>query len=148
METLMRTFACIILFGCTAASLEAKDSSGTLTTEEINIDMRIELLSEKFQKNGYKLLCREEAYVQCFEITENQCADDIRSISEGCIKYASKKIEEIATLKERSGKFGEIYSVCLLNKHVVMYPETSEKIKACVETVKVDRVKMKKSLSE
>lgn len=110
--------------------------------------MRIELLSEKFQKNGHKILCNQEAYVNCFKITEKKCSEDIQSITEGCVQYANKKIEEISTLEERPRKFGEIVSICLLNKHVIMYPEADEQIEKCVQTVKIDRGKMKKTLSE
>lgn len=139
---------CSLFAAFTAINAHAGDGSKTAIDQEVMSDMKIEMLSDKFKKNGHKILCRQEDYLSCYNMSEQQCTADITSFNDSCIQYTNDKIEEISNKEERPKKMGKIYATCLMMKHISMHSASLDQVKNCLKTVKIDKGKIKKSLME
>ena len=133
-----------VLFAC-ASPQPRSDSvaqNAQLKREFLNDFARV-----KLKKNGSALLCDQQAYVQCYEITQAQCMRELEDPKEVCFKRAERKYpDDLASVKEVDA-FSKYYITCVSLHHFALHAnKDSNRLSMCLKNIKWDKEQRDRSL--
>jgi len=97
-----------------------------------------EIIEEKFKKNLSNVLCDQPSYLECFDITREQCIEELTEYNVECFNKAKEKVSGPLTNKKNGEKFGTIAMMCIALNHLSIHAENAEEIAGCMEKSSFD----------
>lgn len=147
--TAIQKIACIVFLISlisSCASTPPPASSGSKDTE-LKKEFLNEFARAKLKKNGPSLLCDQQGYLRCYEISHQQCIAELSSAKEACFQRAEKKFPNDLSNASDIDAFSKYYVTCLSFHHVVRHSSKDTKaLGACLKNVKWDKAQRDRSL--
>ena len=108
----------------------------TIQEDEVEGELAGEILQDKVTMNGEKILCDQPLYLECFNITKEQCYSEITpSIKQSCVKYVRSKTGKLNN-QSSIQTFARSVMGCLYGKHLIlMHYKQREEIEKCMNNI-------------
>lgn len=144
-KSIIIILASLALAACSTS--QTKKNSASHLEDDLRNDLVVGLLKSKFEKNASSLLCGQKAYTSCFNITQEQCMEELASAQKQCVGSANEKLPANPTEKDIK-TYGARISMCLALKHMLNHPTELQSIAACLKDIdkKMDKAAGMKSL--
>jgi len=143
-------FATSLLFGC-ATNAPQSTAANPASTSDADFDsMKQEMVGDlvalKLKENGVRLLCEEESYRSCFNLSYQTCYRQTQPYSEECYDRARSKVNAMTT-KEDVGNLFAYHFMCIATKNLAQSSDLKASA-ACLKNFKIDKDRALKTLFE
>ena len=126
--------------------------SGCVTTAEkpkknnLIKEIVAEATLDKLHANGNDLFCVQPEYLACFDITQQQCINDMQENEEFCVSKVEKKLPN-KTFDEVDD-YSQFYAMCLVTSHVTTHLDKLDQIGPCLKRLELDQDLFRDTLSK
>ena len=133
-----------ILFLLILAMISGCASQATNAHNSRDDELIIEIMKEKYRKNGPSMLCDQPFYLSCYELTKEQCISELSDNSDKCLETANEKFPKITSGNRKD--YSDYYIKCVLARHLLMHADKHEEIGMCMKEARLDKKLLMQSL--
>lgn len=118
---------------------EADDPARTYALDFID-----EFTRAKLRKNGEYLFCDQQGYLDCFNVSRQQCLDELAPLKTGCLERADRKFPDRMVDEQDVDRYAGYFSVCMMLRHSAS--KDASALGACLRNVEWDKAQRDRSL--
>lgn len=140
---MMMLMTTLLATGCATQTPQPEplpeDPSKALQQEMLNSFMQ-----QKLSQNGPSLLCDQSSYTSCYNISHQQCLQEVSSKNAFCVEKANTTFNGFTP--ENAKSYGKYYGACIAFAHMMMHSNKLQEIGACLKDAKLEKSKVVESL--
>ncbi|HEY9097372.1 MAG TPA: hypothetical protein VIN38_00740 [Thiobacillus sp.] len=103
-----------------------------------------EFTRAKLKKNGEYLFCDQAGYLTCFQVTREQCLQELTPLKNNCLDRSNKKFPDRLTNEKEIDRYATYFSVCMMLQHSAA--KDTRELGACLKNVEWDKAQRDRSL--